>query len=71
MAVLRWFMGIFRRPPTRFAPQPDIPPAPVKNDIDPQDDPALQEMEESLRELDWRSYRLQRERGVFRRQTPE
>lgn len=60
-------MGIFGQPPKSIAPEPHIPPSPARNTTDPQDDPALQEMEASLRELDWRTYRLKRERSAMRR----
>jgi hypothetical protein len=64
----RWIQGIFGTPTTDSREETTaIPPPPVKNDIDPENDPALAEMGESLEQLDWRREQLRRERRVLRR----
>lgn len=65
--AVRWVRGLFGAFPFGDVPQPEIPPPPVKNVTDPEDDPALNEMGESLARLSWRRELLRRERDVLRR----
>lgn len=62
--VANWIRGLFGQPKIEH---PEIPPPPVKNATDPDEDESLTEMGESLERLSWRQEQLRRERRILRR----
>lgn len=66
MRPCRWIGGLLF--PRSHSSDVEIPPPPVKNPTDPSEDPALDEMDASLSDLDLRSRRLRSEWGALRRE---